>query len=392
MIERKGEKRVRVTALAAGQDSRPESRRRNRINLAQEHLGFATPPEACEAAKRALDAGATHYTTRPGLDPLRAAVSEKLRRDNGITVDPKAEVLITCGAQEALFVVLHVLLSSGDEVIVPQPANPTYAALVRHAHGTVRFVPGDPTQSFELDLGAVRDRLTKRTRALILSAPSVPAGYVPDEAKLQGLAELAVDRNLIVISDESYEPFMHDGFRYQSIGSLPGMAERTITINGFSVPYAMQGWRVGYVAGPRDLLGPIMQLKQALSICSPAVSQYAALGALTGSQDALRKARQTVTERRDAACSALDEVNIRYIQPSAGPFILLSGEETGLKGVSLARYVVRESDVSLAPGSSFGRVTSRWLRLTLAEPPARLREAACRLGPALSRAATGGTA
>jgi len=362
-----------------------------RIDLAGTDLGLPTPPHVREAAKRALDEGATHYTTRPGLDSLRAAVAEKLDRVNGIRVDPTREILITCGTQEALFVALHFLLRHGEEILIPEPANPAYAAIARQARARVRAIPGDPGLGFAPRLGEIAGRVSRRSRVLILSSPATPAGTVPDEATLNRLAELATRHDLVVIADESYEPFVYDGAVHRSIAALPGMAERTITINGFSRPYAMHGWRVGYVAGPARLIGPIMQLKQALSICSPAVSQYAALAAITGPQSVVDGARTLVADRRTAAFAALERTGIPYARPAAGYHILVHGGGAGRTGADLARWVTRKSNVLLEPGSTYGTVTSAWLRLSLTQPVPLIEEAIQRLRPLLgTRAAREG--
>lgn len=353
------------------------------IDLAGESLGLPTAAHVREAAKRALDEGATHYTTRPGLDPLRRAVAEKLRRQNGVHCDAEGEVLITCGTQEALFVALHLLLERGDEALIPQPARPAYAAIARLAGGVVRAVPTDAAHGFAVDPDDVARRLTRRSRVLILGCPAVPAGAMPDEAALRRLADLAIAHDLVVVADELYEPFVHDGAVHRSIGALPGMAERTITINGFSTGYAMDGWRVGYAAGPARLLKPLQELKQALSICSPAVSQYAALAALTGPQTALEEARRLVAERRAVTLAALRRAGVPHVRPASGYYVLVDGAALGLKGAALAGRVAREAGVRLAAGSAFGAATASWLRLSLTRPAEQLDEAVNRLGTVL---------
>jgi aspartate/methionine/tyrosine aminotransferase len=356
---------------------------RDTIDLSGDDLGLPTPVHIREAAKRALDEGATHYTTRPGLDPLRRAVAEKLQRVNGVAVDPQREVLITCGAQEALFVALHLVLERGDVALIPQPARPDYAAITRLAGGQVRAVSARSEAGFAVDPDEVAHRLTRRSRALILSSPAVPAGTVLDTAALKRLAEIAIAQDLVVIADESHEPFVYDGAVHRSIAALPGMAERTLTINGFSLAYAMAGWRVGYIAGPARLLGPLQQLKQALSICSPAVSQYAALAALTGPPDPVEEARRIVAERRNAALGALERAGVPHARPVAGYYILIDGRATGRGGMALARWVARETSVRLAPGRAFGALTDSWLRLSLTATPEQLSDAARRLGTVL---------
>ncbi len=354
-----------------------------RIDLSGADLGLATPVHVREAAKVALDEGATHYTTRPGLDALRQAVAVKLADMNGITVKPDGEVLITCGSQEALFVSLHVLLSPGDHVLIPQPANPAYAAIARQAHAQVHAVPGDPERGFALDIEELTRRVTKRTRMLVFASPAAPAGTVADPETLQRIAGLAIARDLVVVADESLEPFVYDRSVHRSIAALPGMAERTITINGFSHPYAMHGWRVGYVAGPARLLAPITQLKQALSICSPAVSQYAAVAALNGPQAFVTEALAEATTRRSAAFAALTEAGIPHLRPAGGLDVLIDGRAQSRTGVDLARWTARQTNVVLGSGSLYGPATAAWLCLSLTRPAPVIGEAIGRLGPLL---------
>jgi aminotransferase len=348
------------------------------VDLSGDDLGLHTAPHIREAAKLALDEGATHYTTRPGLDPLREAVSRKLRDVNGIEVDPKAEVIVTSGTQEALFVTLNVLLEPGDEALVPRPSRAAYVDIVRAAGGVVRAVHGDPSDEFALDPQRLARRVGPRTRVLLLGSPLAPTGAVHSRETLQRVAEIAIEHNLTVIADEAGEPFVMSG-EHLSIGSLPGMAERTITINGFSTGYAMNGWRVGYMVGPRALIGSMMKLKQALSICSAAVSQYAALAAMTGTQEPLQEARAAVAARREATFAALDRAGIPHVRPQAGFHVLLRNTGTDAPTVS---EIEETTGVRLAPGRDFGAPS--WLRLSLTQPPDVLRAAIGRLDKALT--------
>jgi aminotransferase len=206
---------------------------------------------------------------------------------------------------------------------------------------------------------------------------------VHGEGVLQALAALAVEHNLAVICDETFSPFVFDGTPHRSIGSLPGMAERTLTIGGFSLSYALAGWRVGYLAGPQPIMAAMMKLKQALSICSAAVSQFAALAAVTGPQYPLEDARAALTARRLAALLSLDAAGISYAPSTAGPYLLLDGSHVERSDRALAQRIEREAGVKLMPGSLYGLPS--WLRLTLAEPEERLTEAVERMQPILTR-------
>jgi aspartate/methionine/tyrosine aminotransferase len=253
-----------------------------------------------------------------------------------------------------------------------------------------RGVPGDPARDFAVDPDDLFQRLSRRSRVVLLGAPMIPAGVVWDEGTLQRLAEIAIGRNLVVIADESYETFVYDGATHRSIATLPGMAERTITINGFSTAYAMRSWRVGYMVGPQPLLGPMMKLKQALSICSPAISQYAALAAITGPTTPTDEARDLVEERRRTLWPALQRAGVGFGYSVAGYHVMVDGTGTGLSGRKLAQHVARRAQVRLQPGSLFGAATSSWLRLSLSQSNERLVLAAERLGGVLNRAAPEG--
>ena len=353
------------------------------IDLSGDRLGLATAPHVREAAKRALDAGETHYTTRPGLNPLRHAIAEKLERENAIRVHPEREVLVTCGTREALFVALHVLLERGDQVVVAGPAARLYREVARLAGATARVVTGDPADGFAVDPDAIAARLTSRSRALVLVSPSSPAGSVADGARLDALAALAVERGLAVVSVETLEPFVYDG-PARSIASLPGMFERTVTINGFSEAYGLAGWRVGYLAGPESLLGPMTQLKQAMSICSPAVSQHAALAAITGPREPLESAHALVGERRDRVFAALAAAGVPHIRPAGGYRVLVDAR--GLDAAPAALRAARLRLGSVAPDGAPG-----WLSLALASPSEVLEAAARRLGSVFADAKEGRT-
>jgi aminotransferase len=357
------------------------------IDLRGDRLGLATAPHVREAAKRALDDGETHYTTRPGLNPLRYAIADKLERENGIRVHAEREVLVTCGTREALFVAVHVLLERGDQIVIAGPASRLYRDVARLAGGAGRVVSGDPADGFAVDPDAIARRVTRRTRAIVLVSPSSPAGSVADVERLDALANLALARGLVVVSVETIEPFVYDGAVATSIGSRPGMSERTVTINGFSEAHGLAGWRVGYMAGPEPLLGPMTQLKQALSICSPAVSQYAALAAVTGPREPLVHARAVVAERRERFFAALDDAGVRYLRPAAGYHVLVDARSAGASN-STFRDALRGARLRLGQGATVG--APGWLSVALTSPSDVLEEAARRLGSVLG-AGKGGT-
>lgn len=328
-------------------------------DLAYARIALATPDHVRQAAKDALDAGETHYTVRPGIDPLRRAVAEKLARENDIAVHPKREVLITCGEQEALFVALHVLIERGDEVVLTAPAAAQDVDLVTMANGVPRVMDADPDRGFALDADALDRLVNPKAKVLLLRSPTL-AGRVPDAAALQALAEVVIAHDLTVVAVESLELFVDGEPAHRSIAAVPGMSDRTVTINGFAA-WGLDGWRVGYLAGPQRLVEPMIALKQALSICSPAVSQYAALAAMTGRQDGVENTRRGIAERRVALLAALKAAGTRCVAPTAGSHVLVDGDSLG----DAATAVAALDGVDVTVGETVG--LPGWLRIALTE-------------------------
>ena len=349
------------------------------IDLSGDWLDRPSPPAVRSAAKDALDQGATHYTTRPGLNPLREAISKKLSLENKIEVDPRAEVLVTCGGREALFVALHVLLSPGDEALVVGPQRVAHAEIVAVAGGVPKPVAPEATRKFVVDPAAVAAQATDRSRVLLLETPSY-GGSLIEKDMLSELASLAIQRDLVVVSLEGLEPFVHDGAVHTSIASLSGMSQRTVTINGFSDAHGMRGWRVGYLAGPSALVAPMTQLKQALSICSPAVSQYAALAALDIRHDTLSRTRTAVSARRERTLAALSSTGIAHLPNRGGIHVMLDVRDLGRSPDALVNDI-SAAGVNLTDGRTVG--IDGWLRLSLTRSPEMLEDAVHRLARTL---------
>ena len=352
---------------------------RSTIDLSGDWLDLPSSPAVRAAAKDALDQGATHYTTRPGLNPLREAIAEKLALENEIEVDPHTGVLVTCGGREAAFVALHVLLSPGDEALIVGPQRSEHAEIVRLAGGVAKFVAPDAAETFVVESAAVAAAATPRSRVLLLETPSY-GGSLIERDVLAELASFAIERDLVVVSMEGLEPFTHDGAVHTSIASLPGMSERTVTINGFSDGHGMRGWRVGYLAGPSALVAPLTQLKQALSICSPAVSQYAALSALATRDDTVGRMRTEVAARRERTLTALRATGIVHMSNRAGIHVMLDVHHFGRSSREIAADIAA-TGVNLTDGSAVG--IDGWLRLSLTRSPDLLEDAVHRLARTL---------
>ena len=235
------------------------------------------------------------------------------------------------------------------------------------------------SEGFALTAAAVAARLGPRSRMLCLINPSNPTGTTIPPRDVRALAALAIARDLIVISDEIYAKLVYDGAQVQPVAALPGMRERTITINGFSKAYSMTGWRVGYFAGPRHLVPAMAEIHHGLAICAPAVSQHAALAALTGPQDCIEAARQTYDARRRALCHALDGMQLTYAPPTGAFYVYANVRSTGLSAPDFCVRLLREGRVMIFPGSLFGDHRDDCVRITLLQPLPRIIEAAQRM-------------
>ena len=353
------------------------------IALARGDPDLSTPLHIVEAAKQALDQGYTHYTHWAGMPELRKTIADKLWRDNSIRVDPETEVLVTTGAQEAVFLVCLALLDPGDEILVPDPHYMTYDTAIALAGAKAVLVPTFEKDDFEVQPEEIVRHITTKTKAVLLVSPNNPTGGIIRPETVREIAALAEKHNFIVISDEIYEKFIYDDVQLLSIASLPGMRERTVTINGFSKTYAMTGWRIGYLAAPAGFIRALEALKHTVSICAPAVSQAAALAALTGPQDCIHEALATYAERRLVLMKGLDELGLSYGRPHGTFYIFASVAATGLSSMDFAITLLQKAQVLVLPGSSFGPNGEGFVRFSLVAPVPRLEEAIERMKLAL---------
>ncbi len=262
-----------------------------------------------EAGKRAIDEGFTHYSPATGFDELREAVAEKLRRDNGISCDYENEILITPGSSSGIFLAMLALLDPGDEVLVPDPAWFHYMRLVELCGAKPIGVPLSLDKRLSLDAHETEKRVTKKTKLLILNSPNNPTGMVLSRDNLQALGEVAEKHDLMVISDEVYEKIIYSGHEHVSPASLAAFKGRTITSNGFSKAYAMTGWRVGYLAGPSEIVEKVVALNGYISVCASSVSQRAAYTALTDHRmdRAIEQMLESFSARRNLVLESLSE-------------------------------------------------------------------------------------
>lgn len=342
--------------------------RRSGVNIIKLNIGepdFNTPENIRKAAQVAMDNGQTRYTSVPGTQELREAIAQKLLQDNGLRYDP-AQICVTTGAKQALIETLLVLVQPGDEVIIPTPCWVSYESMVNIAGAVPVFVPAsqNPETRFQLDVAAIRGAVTKRTRAVLINTPNNPTGVVYGQESLQELVDLAAERDLIIIADEIYEKLIYGDARHCSPASLSDEAmARCVTINGFSKSYAMTGWRLGYLAGPKELVKAVSKLQGHITSCTSSVSQAAGLEALTGPQSSVTVMCQAFDERRklmQKLCSELPHVTCGeaqgafYLMPDFSWYCGKTGNGTLLSdSIDLAGYLLDTAHVAVVPGDAF---------------------------------------
>lgn len=330
---------------------------------------FETPSFVKEAAKQAIDEGLTHYSPATGYDDLRRAVAEKLRRENQINYDYESEIVITPGSSSGIHLVLQTLLDPGDEVLVPDPGWFHYVTLVSLCGATPVGLPIELGQNQAINVRAAEKLITDKTKILILNSPSNPTGTVLSRDDIKAVGELAEKHDLLIITDEIYEKIIYPGNQHVSPASMPGLKERTITSNGFSKAYAMTGWRVGYLAGPSEIIEKVTALSGYIFVCPSSVSQRAAEVALTDPRmnDAIRSMVDRFTKRRTIVLEGLADLPGITVFPPQGTFYTwIDIQRTGLSSEQFVYKLLEEERVGVLPGNLFGKRGEGHIRISFA--------------------------
>lgn len=352
---------------------------RSIIKLQAGEPDFDTPQHIVDAAVAALQNKDTHYTPNRGTMALRQAIADKLSRDNQINADPLENIIVTTGCAEALMCACLGILDPEDEMIIIEPAFVTYMELAKLAGAVPVIVHAREDNSWLPDVEDIRQAITSRTKLLLINSPSNPTGAVYPRELLQELAMLSVKHNFYIVSDEVYEKLAF-GAEHVSIASLPGMADRTITVNGFSKAYAMTGWRMGYLAASKELIAPMLKLHQYTTTCAPGFIQAACVRALEHSVEVLSM-RQAYQRRRDLLCSLLEcSSKLSFTKPEGTFYLYVNIERCGLDSESFVMRLLEEKGVAVVFGTAFDhRQGSRNIRISFASSEENLREGARRL-------------
>ena len=335
---------------------------------------FDTPAHIVAAANDAMVHHHSDYTPPEGLLALREAIAERVKRVNNIDVDPATEVVVTNGGQEALFLMVLAVLAPGDEMIVPEPNYNTYADSLAFAGGVKVEVQTYAEDDFRADPADVRAAISDKSRALLLVSPNNPAASVISPGDMKEMLDIAIENDLIVLADDIYDLFVYDDFKHLSPASLPGGAERTLTLNALSKAYSMTGWRLGWVVGPADLMARVKELKAAISGGASVISQHAGIAALTGPQDAVEMMAEAYRRRRRLVLDALDAMGMKYGLPQGGQFVFADISFTGMDSGDVAQRILTDQHVLAYPGSAFSKGRKDYLRMTFLQPEAQLIE------------------
>ena len=359
IVEEDGSFRTRMLGIAAGM--------KDVIALGRGDPDFHTPRHIVEAAKAALDANQHHYTGPTGLPALREAIAADLAAAHGLDYGAD-EIVVTAGVQESIMLTMLALCAPGDEVLITSPRFTTYDTAVHLCGGVPVPVPTVEANDFALDVAEIEKRITPRTRAFVLVSPNNPTGAVTPPEVIRQIAELAVRRDIIIVCDDIYARMVYAPNTHLSIASLPGMKERTVTLNGFSKTYAMTGWRVGYLAAPRDFVDKITEPRHTLSINTCTISQFAALAALTGPQEPLQAMLADYRARRDWLMPALTDLGFTYGHPGGAFYIYTNVASSGLPAPAFCERLLRETGVMVFPGTMFGDTSTDYIRISYLQP------------------------
>ncbi len=362
-----------------------EAAKKEGISITNFSIGrpdFDTPEHIKAAAKAALDRGMVHYTASPGILPLREALSKRLDEDFNLEIDPEA-VIFTSGATEAIYIALQAILEPGDEVVVPEPMYVYYTGWSFLGGASCVTVPLTEADGFQLTADRLKEFITDRTKVVILNSPNNPTGQVYDKAVLEEISALAVSHDFLVIADDIYNHLVFDDIDYYSIARCADMKERTLIIGSFSKSYAMDGWRIGYLAAPLPIISDAMKMHQHIVSCPNAFVQFGAQAALEGPQDCVRQMAAEFDRRRKRVISCLDEIDMPCVRPRGAFYAFPSIRKYGMTSKDFSDFLLSEARVAVVPGSAFGAAGEGHIRIAYSTPYEEIEQGMERIGEAV---------
>ena len=347
------------------------------IDLTAGEPDFDTPTHVVDAAVEALRSGKTRYAVpSKGINPLLEAIANKMQRDNDVKLNPASDIIVTPGGKWALYLTLQALLNAGDEVLILEPAWVSYPSMVMMLGGVPVEVTLDAADNFTITADLLRRYVTERTKAIIVNSPNNPTGRVLTSAEAQAVADVALEADLYVISDEIYEKIVYDGRKHISLASLPGMGERTITINGMSKGFAMTGWRLGWLAGPTPVLAIAAKFNSQSITSAATFTMHATTVALNGSMEVVEEMCRAFWQRRDFVVNAFNAIDGIVCLPIEGAFYAFPAFPNSTKNsVEIAGTLLDEAKVAGVPGSAFGETGEGHIRFSFATSMTQLESA-----------------
>lgn len=341
------------------------SEMKDAISLGVGEPDFDTPWHVRDEGIYSLEKGRTFYTSNAGLMELKEEICKYLNRRIGVDYHPKNEVIVTVGGSEGIDIAMRAMLDPGDEVLIPQPSYVSYEPCCILAGGKPVIIELKAENEFRLTKQELLDAITDKTKLLVLPFPNNPTGAIMEKEDLEAIAEVIIEKDIFVLSDEIYSELSYKG-DHVSITSIPGMKERTILINGFSKAYAMTGWRLGYACGPKEIIEQMLKIHQFAIMCAPTTSQYAAVEAMRNGDEDVAKMREAYNQRRRYLMHAFRELGLECFEPFGAFYVFPSIKEFGMTSEEFATRLLQEEKVAVVPGTAFGDCGEGFLRISYA--------------------------
>ncbi len=338
------------------------------IHLEIGEPGYLPPRHVLEATKKAVDQGMTKYTPSAGIYELREAIADRVSSTRGVDVSAE-NVVVTVGAKMAIFASLMMLVDPGDEVVIPMPAYPAYESVARFAGGVVKPVLLREEKGFSPDVEDILSAVSEKTKAIVINTPSNPTGGIYKRKDLEEIVKLAIEKDIVVISDEIYEDIIFDGKKHESILSVPGAEDVSIMISGFSKTWAMTGYRLGYVVAKKEFAEKITKIQINTTSCPAHFTQIAAIEALKGPWDEVKAMIEDYQYKRDLIYDEINKINgFTMIKPAGTFYAFPNIKKTGMSSEEMATKLLEEAGVALLPGTAFGDAGEGYLRISFAGP------------------------
>ncbi len=334
------------------------------ISLSVGEPDFHTPWHIREAGIESLEKGRTSYTPNRGFLRLRAEISNFLERHYTVKYDPQTEILVTVGGSEAIDLGVRSLINPGDEVLIPEPSFVCYVPITEMAGGVPVIIETKPENKFRLTAQELEEKITDRTKLLIMPYPNNPTGAVMRRSDLEAIAQVVERHNLLVLSDEIYASLTYGEEPHTAFSALPGMKERTILVNGFSKSHSMTGWRMGYAAGPREIISLMTKLHQFAIMSAPTMSQYAAIEAMKNGDDDIAYMREQYDMRRRLIVDGLNSMGLKCFEPEGAFYVFPSVKSTGLTSQEFCERLIYSKQVAVVPGDAFGDCGEGFVRIS----------------------------